>query len=70
MIFKILGRLLSTEEKMNINGGGTKVHGACNNGAHFSFAFSVDTYQQSLAQIRSTICAGRGISYMDALPMQ
>ncbi len=69
MNFKTLGKLLSIEEKKNINGG-VKVHGACNNGAHFSFAFSVNTYQQSLAQIRSTICAGGGISYMDALPMQ
>lgn len=70
MNLKVLGRLLSKEEKIKVNGGGTKVHGSCNNGAHFSFVFSIDTYQQSLAEIRSTICGGGGILYMDALPMQ
>lgn len=61
--FKVLGRELSKTESKNIEGG-IRAHGACNNGAHFSFIFNTDTYQENLAQIRSTICGGDGISYV------
>lgn len=69
-----LGTTLNNSEAKKVNGGlgpaqtgSSIVHGACNNGTHFSFAFSIETYEASLAQIRSTFCAGGGIAWVDAI---
>ena len=68
---KKMGKELSRSEKNEVLGGvEVKLHGACNNGAHFSIVFHPNTYQESLNQVNSTLCGGTGIAYHDPLPMQ
>ena len=62
----ISGTVLTKSEQKSIKAG-VRVHGACNNGTHFTFIFNVDTYEDSLAQIRNTLCAGGGIAYMQGI---